>query len=93
MQQILTPATARSIPSPMPPKASLNVSLTPALTTYISSLVAAGQYRSASEVVRAGLRLLQREDAPSASARGEKQPAKKSPLPEAASSERRKQHG
>jgi antitoxin ParD1/3/4 len=46
----------------MPAKASLNVSLTPELTAYVTSLVAAGQYRSASEVVRAGLRLLQREN-------------------------------
>jgi antitoxin ParD1/3/4 len=45
----------------MPPKASLNVSLTPELMTFVSGLVAAGQYRTASEVVRAGLRLLQRE--------------------------------
>jgi antitoxin ParD1/3/4 len=45
----------------MPPKASLNVSLTPELTAYVAALVATGQYRSASEVMRAGLRLLQRE--------------------------------
>jgi antitoxin ParD1/3/4 len=46
----------------MPPKASLNVSLTPQLTAYVSALVATGQYRSAAEVMRAGLRLLQREN-------------------------------
>jgi Arc/MetJ-type ribon-helix-helix transcriptional regulator len=77
----------------MPPKPSLNVSLMPALTDYISNLVAAGQYRSASEMVGAGLRLLQREVAPSASTPGQKLPAERSPLPEAASSERRKKHG
>jgi len=45
----------------MPPKASLNVSLTPELMAYVSGLVDSGQYRSASEVLRAGLRLLWRE--------------------------------
>ena len=60
----------------MPPKASLNVSLTPELTAYISDLVAAGQYRSASEVVRAGLRLMQREDATLRAASGQRLPGK-----------------
>jgi antitoxin ParD1/3/4 len=46
----------------MPPRASLNVSLTPELTAYIADQVASGRYRSASEVVRAGLRLLQRDE-------------------------------
>jgi len=46
----------------MPPRASLNVSLTPELTAYIAGQVASGRYRSASEVVRAGLRLLQRDE-------------------------------
>ncbi len=38
---------------------SLNVSLTPELEEYISSKVQSGNYTSASEVVREGLRLLQ----------------------------------
>ena len=46
----------------MPPRASLNVSLTPEFTAYIANQVASGRYRSASEVVRAGLRLLQRDE-------------------------------
>ena len=46
----------------MPPRASLNVSLTPEFTDYISRQVSSGRYRSASEVVRAGLRLLQRDE-------------------------------
>ncbi|MBV1800310.1 type II toxin-antitoxin system ParD family antitoxin [Siccirubricoccus sp. G192] len=46
----------------MPPRASLNVSLTPELTAYIGERVASGRYRSASEVVRASLRLLQRDE-------------------------------
>lgn len=47
----------------MPSRASLNVSLTPELTAYIAGQVASGRYRSASEVVRAALRLLQRDEA------------------------------
>lgn len=35
-----------------------NVSLTPELEAFIDSTVASGRYRSASEVVRAALRLL-----------------------------------
>ena len=38
---------------------SLNVSLTPELESYIASKVESGNYTSASEVVREGLRLLQ----------------------------------
>lgn len=38
---------------------SLNVSLTPELEEYVSSKVESGTYKSASEVVRDGLRLLQ----------------------------------
>jgi antitoxin ParD1/3/4 len=43
----------------MPSRASLNVSLTPELTCYISGLLATGRYRSASEMLRAALRFLQ----------------------------------
>lgn len=46
----------------MPPRDSLNVSLTPELAAYIGERVSSGRYRSASEVVRAALRLLQREE-------------------------------
>jgi antitoxin ParD1/3/4 len=42
---------------------SLNVSLTPELARFITSRVASGRYQSASEVVRAALRLLEREEA------------------------------
>jgi antitoxin ParD1/3/4 len=37
----------------------MNVSLTPELEEFVSKLVEAGRYRSASEVVRAAIRLLQ----------------------------------
>ena len=37
----------------------MNVSLTPELEEFIAELVESGQYRSASEAVRAGIRLLQ----------------------------------
>ena len=46
----------------MPVRPSLNVSLTPELAAYVGGRVASGRYRSASEVVRAALRLLQREE-------------------------------
>jgi antitoxin ParD1/3/4 len=46
----------------MPSRSSLNVSLTPELTGYVADQVASGRYRSASEVIRAGLRLLQRDE-------------------------------
>jgi antitoxin ParD1/3/4 len=76
----------------MPPKASLNVSLTPELAAYVSELVATGQYRSASEVLRAGLRLLQREDATWTAVSGQRLPGKGFLAPDPASNERRK-HG
>jgi antitoxin ParD1/3/4 len=46
----------------MPSKSSLNVSLTPELTDFIAAKLATGRYRSASEVVRAALRLLDEQD-------------------------------
>jgi antitoxin ParD1/3/4 len=76
----------------MPPKASLNVSLTPELTAYVSSLVVTGQYRSASEVLRAGLRLLQREDATLTAVSGQRLAGKEALKPESTSGNRRK-HG
>jgi antitoxin ParD1/3/4 len=48
--------------SGMPSRSSLNVSLTPELTGYVAAQVASGRYRSASEVIRASLRLLQRDE-------------------------------
>ncbi len=45
------------------PQKSLNVSLTPELATFIQARVASGRYQSASEVVRAALRLLERDEA------------------------------
>jgi antitoxin ParD1/3/4 len=48
----------------MPQRPSLNVSLTPELVDYVGDRVRSGRYRSASEVVRAALRLLQREEPP-----------------------------
>jgi antitoxin ParD1/3/4 len=41
---------------------TLNISLTPELATLISDKVTSGMYHSASEVVRAGLRLLKEQD-------------------------------
>jgi putative addiction module CopG family antidote len=43
----------------VPSRSALNVSLTPELTAYVEKCVSGGQYRSASEVVRAALRQLQ----------------------------------
>jgi antitoxin ParD1/3/4 len=42
----------------MPSKSTITASLTPELTAFIAAKVASGHYRSASEVVRAALRLL-----------------------------------
>ena len=52
----------------MPARSSLNVSLTRELTAFIDAQVASGRYRSASEVVRASLRLLQRDESAFATA-------------------------
>ena len=76
----------------MPPKASLNVSLTLELAAYIASLVASGQYRSASEVVRAGLRLLQKEDSTLTAVPGQRLPGTASLTPNPINAVRRK-HG
>ncbi len=43
----------------MPTRKTRNVSLTPELEAFIDGRVAAGRYRSASEVVRAALRMLE----------------------------------
>ncbi len=40
-------------------RTSLNVSLTPELERFIAARVASGRYQTASEVVRAGLQLLE----------------------------------
>jgi antitoxin ParD1/3/4 len=47
----------------MPSESSMNVSLTSELHRYVQSRVRSGQYASASEVVREGLRMLQQHDA------------------------------
>ena len=41
---------------------TMNISLTPELERSVADRVASGRYRSASEVVRAALRLLEREE-------------------------------
>jgi antitoxin ParD1/3/4 len=46
----------------MPAHDALTVSLTPELKRFIQAQVASGRYQTASEVVRAGLRLLTRAD-------------------------------
>ncbi len=43
-------------------RTSLNVSLTPELEQFIADRVASGRYQTASEVVRAGLRLLEQSE-------------------------------
>lgn len=45
-------------------RTSLNVSLTPAFEQFIAERVSSGRYQTASEVVRAGLRLLEQAEAP-----------------------------
>jgi antitoxin ParD1/3/4 len=47
-------------------RTTLNVSLTPALEQFIAERVSSGRYQTASEVVRAGLRLLEQTEAPRA---------------------------
>jgi len=44
------------------PDSSLNVSLTPELEKFVQGRVASGRYQTASEVVREGLRLLERQE-------------------------------
>jgi putative addiction module CopG family antidote len=44
-------------------RTTLNVSLTTALEQFIAERVASGRYQTASEVVRAGLRLLEQTEA------------------------------
>lgn len=48
----------------MPLRKTRNVSLTPRLEAFIDERVATGRYRSASEVVRAALRLLEEAEPP-----------------------------
>jgi antitoxin ParD1/3/4 len=43
-------------------RTTMNVSLTPELESFVDSRVASGRYQSASEVVRAALRLLETEE-------------------------------
>ncbi len=43
-------------------RTSLNVSLTPELERFITARVASGRYQTASEVVRAALRLLEQQE-------------------------------
>lgn len=45
-------------------RTSLNVSLTPAFERFIAGRVSSGRYQTASEVVRAGLRLLEQTEVP-----------------------------
>lgn len=48
----------------MPSRNTVNVSLTPELVEFIGGCVSSGRFASASEVVRAALRLLQRAERP-----------------------------
>jgi putative addiction module CopG family antidote len=45
----------------MPSKHNLNVSVTEHLASFVAAQLASGRFSSASEVVRAGLRLLERD--------------------------------
>lgn len=46
----------------MPTRKTMNVSMTPELKRSVIARVSAGRYRTASEVVRAALRLLDKEE-------------------------------
>lgn len=46
----------------MPSRNTVNVSLTPGLVEFIGERVSSGRFASASEVVRAALRLLQNDE-------------------------------
>jgi antitoxin ParD1/3/4 len=50
------------VPGSVGDAAHMNVSLTPELEQYVNGKVRSGLYHSASEVVRAGLRLLKEQD-------------------------------
>ena len=55
----------------MPNRTTMNISLTPELEEFVTSRVSSGRYQSASEVVRAGLRLLERDELEREAARHE----------------------
>ena len=57
-------------------RTTLNVSLTPALERLIIERVSSGRYQTASEVVRAGLRLLEQSEAPQGPTKAEPPPSK-----------------
>lgn len=46
----------------MPIRVAKNVSITPELDRFITAQIASGRYQNASEVMRAALRLLEREE-------------------------------
>ena len=48
----------------MPSKHALSISLTEHLALFVRSEIAGGRYRTASEVIRAGLRLLEGRQSP-----------------------------
>ena len=60
-------------------RATLNVSLTPELVTYVIDQVESGRYSSASEVVRASLRLLQEKGGNQLPTTAAVKPGKRSP--------------
>jgi antitoxin ParD1/3/4 len=55
----------------MPHRTTRNISLTPELEAFVASRVSSGRYQSASEVVQAGLRLLERDEQEREAARRE----------------------
>ena len=57
-------------------RTSLNVSLAPVLEQFIAERVSSGRYQTASEVVRAGLRLLEQTEAAHAPTTAESPPSK-----------------